>query len=221
MSTLRQIFTRQFQIADVKNAFSNLGFLRKWNALEIGRPVGAVLVLAAVLIGLLVTYWLAGSSLSALQSNYNARQDLVDTLRKRRISTGIALHRAGAGHADPFLSAPTETLAASALDDNIRRIANASNGTVVSSHPVVDHDSQSPGNRIEIKAVIDGKIDALQTLLFQLETGTPLVFVDELSLEVRSDSIDGSGAGTNPNVHMAATFVAYWKSATQNGATRR
>jgi general secretion pathway protein M len=221
MSTLRQIFTRQFQIADVKNAFSNFGFLKKkWNALEIGRPIGAVLVLAAVLIGLLVTYWLAGSSLSALQSNYNARQDLVDTLRKRRISTGIALHRAGAGHADPFLSAPTETLAASALDDNIRRIANASNGTVVSSHPVVDHDSQSPGNRIEIKAVIDGKIDALQALLFQLETGTPLVFVDELSLEVRNDSIDG-GAGTNPDVHMAATFVAYWKSATQHGATRR
>jgi general secretion pathway protein M len=221
MSTLRQIFTRQFQIADVKNAFSNFGFLRKWNALEIGRTVGAVLVLAAVLIGLLVTYWLAGSSLSALQSNYNARQDLVDTLRKRRISTGIALHRTGAAHADPFLSAPTETLAASALDDNIRRIANASNGTVVSSHPVVDHDSESPGNKIEIKAVIDGKIDALQTLLFQLETGTPLVFVDELSLEVRSDSIDGGGAGTNPDVHMAATFVAYWKSAIQNGATRR
>lgn len=221
MSTLRQIFTRQLQISDVKNAFSNLGFLRKWNALEIGRPVGAVLVLAAVLMGLLVTYWLAATSLCALQSNYNARQYLLDSLRKRRISAGIALHHVGASHADPFLSAPTETLAASALDDDIRRITNASNGTVVSSHPVVDHDSQSPGNRIEIKAVIDGKIDALQALLFRLETGTPLVFVEELSLEVRSDSVDGSSAGTNPDVHMAATFVAYWKSATQNGATRR
>jgi general secretion pathway protein M len=219
MSTLRQIFTRQLQIADVKSALSNLGFLRKRSDLEIGRPVGAVLVLAAALIGLLVTYWLAATSLSALQSNYNARQDLLDTLRKRRISAGIALHHAGAGHADPFLSAPTETLAASALDNNIRRIVNDANGMVVSSHPVVDHDSQSPGNRIEIKAVIDGKIDALQDLLFRLETGTPMVFVDELSLEVRSDSIDGSGAGTNPDVHMAATFVAYWKSATQNGTT--
>ena len=221
MSTLRQIFTRQFQIADVKSALSNLGFLRKRRDLEVGRPVGAVLALAAVLTGLLVTYWLAGSSLSALQSNYNARQDLLDTMSKRRISAGIALHHAGAGHADPFLSAPTETLAASALDDDIRTLANDSNGTVISSHPVIDRDSQSPGNRIEIKAVIDGKIDALQALLFRLETGTPLVFVDELSLEVRSDSIDGGGAGTNPDIHMAATFVAYWKSAPQNGATRR
>jgi len=208
MSAIRQIFADR--AVGLRNKLSDFGWLTKSGHVEIGRPFGAVLVLAIVSIGLLTAYWLAASSLSALQLNYNARQDLLDVLYRRRHNAVGAMKHARDRAQDPFLTAATETLAAASLDDKIRRIAANVSGTVASSHPEVDRDSQSAGNKIEIKAVIDGKIDALQALLFRLETGAPAVFVEELSLETKSGDTDGGAPATDPALHMAATFVAYW-----------
>jgi general secretion pathway protein M len=220
MTTLRQIFSQRIQVADLRSALANFGSFAKSGQFELGRSVGAVIVLTSILVGLLTVYWLAANSLNALQMNYIAREELLDVLQRRSEKAGVAMRLGSSGTQDPFLFAPTETLAASTLDDEIRRVASEANGTVVSSHPEVDHDNESAGNKIEIKAVIDGKIDALQDILFRLETGRPMVFVEEISLETRSDSIDGSGAGADPAVHMAATFVAYWHAPMQRGARR-
>jgi general secretion pathway protein M len=209
MSNIRQVLNERMQIASLKSFLAGFGSFAKGGQVELGSPLGAVLILAAILTGLFTTYWIAANSLNAMQANYSARRDLLDVLHRRGEKAGLA-GLARSGMHDPFLSAPTETLAASTLDDEIRRVAADVNGTVVSSHPEVDHDSQSAGNKIEIKAVIDGKTDALQALLFRLETETPMVFVEEISLETRSDSIDGNGAGADPAIHMAATFIAFW-----------
>ena len=207
MNAIRQIAGRAIGL---RNKLSDFSWLTKSGGVELGRPFGAVLVLSVFLIGLLTAYWLAASSLSALQLNYSARQDLLDVLHRRSRNAAGAMMHARDGTQDPFLTAATETLAAATLDDKIRRITTDVNGAVASSHPEVDHDSQSAGNRIEIKAVIDGKIDALQALLFRLETGAPTVFVEELSLETKNDDTESSTPAADPAVHMAATFVAYW-----------
>lgn len=208
MNAIRHIFAGR--AVSLRNKLSDFSWLTKSGRVEIGRPFGAVLVLAVVLISLLTAYWLAASSLAALQLNYSAQQDLLDVLHRRGRNAAIAMKHTRDGAQDPFLTATTETLAAATLDDKIRRIVADVNGAVASSHPEVDHDSQSAGNRIEIKTVIDGKIDALQALLFRLETGAPAVFVEELSLEAKGADTDGSAPAADPALHMAATFVAYW-----------
>ena len=208
MSAIRQIIVGR--IVGFRHKLSDSSWLAKSGGIEIGRPIGAVLVLAVIFIVLLTAYWLAASSVSALQLNYTARQDLLDVLHRRGRNAVSAMKHARDSAQDPFLTAATETLAAATLDDKIRRIAADLHGAVASSHPEVDHDSQSAGNKIEIKAVIDGKIDALQALLFRLETGAPAVFVEELSLEIKGGDTDGGVPAADPVLHMAATFVAYW-----------
>jgi hypothetical protein len=220
MNALKQWFTPRGAAGGHRDVLADLGSLFKIDRSEIGRPLGAALVLALILIVLLTAYWLGAISLSSMQANYDARQELLDLLRKRSETNGVWLKGwAAKGLGDLFLSAPTETLAASTLDDEIRRFATAAQAIVFSSHPEVDHDSQSAGDKIEIKTVMEGKIDALQAFLFRLETGTPMIFVEDISLEAGNGEITG-GAEADPVLHATATFVAYWHSSSRQRARR-
>jgi hypothetical protein len=220
MNALKQLFTLRGAAVDRRDVLADLGSRFKMDRLEIGRPLGAVLVLALILIVLLTAYWFAAMSLSSMQANYDARHELLDLLRRRNETNGVWLRSpAGKGLRDLFLSAPTETLAASTLDDEIRQAAADAQTIVFSSHPEVDHDSQSAGDKVEIKAVMAGKIDALQAFLFHLETGTPMIFVENISLETGNGEID-DGADADPSLHATATFVAYWHSSGRQRAPR-
>lgn len=81
-----------------------------------------------------------------------------------------------------FLNAPTSGLASAQLEAYLAQLALAQQASVTSSG--VQHAEHSDAPEIvRIQATLDIRYDALQTLLYRLETGTPYVFVDSMTLQ--------------------------------------
>jgi general secretion pathway protein M len=178
------------------------------NKEDLGKPASAVLVLFLIYSLSLVALWLAADTRATLQTSYDVKHDLLASLEARRAN--LSRRRVAQDHADPFVRAVTETLAAAELDDRLRQIAAEENGVVLSSHAEVNHEDEAAGHKIEIKALLEGKIEMLQALLFRLETGSPLIFVDDLHLEIK-DEIAQKSEGGAPTLRTALTLVAYWR----------
>lgn len=219
MSAIKDILGTRVQAGSRLRASIDLRGILKTGNREIGNAAGAVLVLGLISIAALCLCWISSNALTTMQTTYDARQDLLTALQRRSSgSAGADLTKDDTKHHDPFLSAVTETLAAAELDDELRRVASEEHGIVLSSHAEIDRDDQGPGNKIEIKAVVESRINSIQSLLFRLETGAPMIFVQELDLEPKGDT--QGGAETDPMLHANLTLAAYWHDPAQKKIQR-
>jgi general secretion pathway protein M len=190
-----------------------LAELRSWfksGNFEIGRATGACLVLGLTYVLAFSMYWLASDAMTTMQMKYDAKQNLLGVLQKRSSDmapNGSSIRR------DLFLAAATETLAAADLDDKLRQITAEENGIVLSSHAEANHDTLGPGNKIEIKAILEGKIETIQSVLFRLETGMPMIFIDALDIEPKNQGLRNA-IEPAPMLHAALTLVAFWRGPT-------
>jgi general secretion pathway protein M len=155
-------------------------------------------------IALLVLVWaiMFSSSNGSLQAEIEAKSQLLEGIQRRGGS-----EKRGAGAAQfAVISAPTETVAAST------RLEQAG-GTVQRVQAETGRDAKSDGmRRVTAAIVFDASSDALQHLLFDLETGTPFVFVDTLSAQPASPS-GTAKTGISPEVLRSSLVVSsYWSS---------
>jgi general secretion pathway protein M len=81
-----------------------------------------------------------------------------------------------------FLNAQTSGLAGAQFEAYLSQLALAQQASVISSGVQQANHADAP-EIVRIQAMLDIHYDALQTLLYQLETGTPYVFVDSLTLQ--------------------------------------
>ncbi|HLH10530.1 MAG TPA: type II secretion system protein GspM [Methylovirgula sp.] len=191
--------------------------LRKAGNRQIGKTACAVMLLGLIYVVALGANWISSDALATMQTNYEARRDLLTALERRsHIGRTELAADAALSHRDPFFSAVTETLAAAQLDDELRRDTVAEQGVVLSSHAGINHDAQSAGKKIEIKAVIEGKIATVQALLFRLETSAPMIFVEELNMEPKGDAQRGV-IDSDPTLQANLTLAAYWHDPNQKG----
>jgi len=98
----------------------------------------------------------------------------------------LASEEASAAPDAAFLNAPTSGLASAQLEAYLAQLASAQQASVVSSG--VEQANKDAPENVRVQATLDIRYDALQTLLYQLETGTPYVFVDLLTLQPASAS---------------------------------
>jgi general secretion pathway protein M len=112
-----------------------------------------------------------------------------------------------------IISAPSETVAASTLQQYLLDRLEQAGGSVQRVKAETGRDAKSDGmRRVTAEIVFDASNDALQHLLFDLETGTPFVFVDTLSTKPASAS-ETAKTGTNPEVLRSSLIVSsYWSS---------
>jgi len=139
-----------------------------------------VLVLAAIAVPAL---FLKARS-DALQDLTDARDMLarLENAHQRTGSKPVTSEKTGTAPDAAFLNAPTSGLASAQLQAYLARLAQAQQANVVSSGAQQANHAEAPEN-VRIQATLDIRYDALQTLLYQLETGTPYVFVDSLTLQ--------------------------------------
>jgi len=178
-------------------------------------PAGALIILAAFFtlgIGVLL---MQANELGAMKLERDAKTDQLAVLRKKQPPQ---LQGTGTDQAvdirEPFIVATTKTLAAAEVDRLLRAAVADSAGNLLSSR--VEGASEdflqtaTPGqdHRIAADVVIEGKIEALQALVFQLETGAPYFFIE--SLNVQPAQIGGESSNT-PMLRATFKTVAYWR----------
>jgi general secretion pathway protein M len=184
---------------------------------KIDKRTGATLFVAGFIgIGLLLSIIL-DQNLNVAIEERDAKSELLASLQKARAAQAGEPLGTEAEHGDPFIAAASETQAAAEIDSLLRRIVLEANGTVLSSQsePKQEED-KGPLRKIEASITIEGKIEAIQAVLFSIETGSPFIFVDLLALSPKNMSSGLGDAGPasdqTPLLRASLTTSAYWRT---------
>jgi general secretion pathway protein M len=126
----------------------------------------------------------------SLQMRSNAAQELEDgrdrltRLEARAKARSDARARSGAIAPEAaFLDAPTQGLAVARLQAYIQQLTDVHHCLLISSGlEPTKHDDDA--DSIRLQATVEASSQSLQALVYQLESGTPYVFVDTLTLQL-------------------------------------
>jgi general secretion pathway protein M len=145
---------------------------------------------AALIMGLAFIAWLALASLAGDYADYTAAADLLDRLEGRKPSTGPSGLASGMS-GSPFLEGRTVTVAGAALQQRVVAAVRDAGGNVLSSQ--VDlQGSQAKQGYISLSANCEVRQGGLQQLLYDLESGMPFLFIDQLVVQLPQS---GGGVG--------------------------
>jgi len=173
------------------------------------RRISAALYAA---IAFLVLFWaIVFSSINgSLQVEIKTKSQLLEGMQRR----GGSEKREAVAAQFAVISAPSETVAASTLQQYLLDRLEQAGGSVQRVQAETSRDAKSDGSmrRVTAEIVFDASNDALQHLLFDLETGTPFVFVDMLSTKPASAS-ETAKVAMNPEVlRSSLTISSYWSN---------
>jgi len=163
-------------------------------------------------IAFLVLFWaiMFSSINGSLQVEIKAKSQLLEGMQRR----GGSDKREAVAAQFAVISAPSETVAASTLQQYLLDRLEQAGGSVQRVQAETSRDAKSDGGmrRVTAEIVFDASNDALQHLLFDLETGTPFVFVDMLFTKPASAS-ETAKIGMNAEVlRSSLTVSSYWSS---------
>jgi general secretion pathway protein M len=168
-------------------------------------------VLAALL---LVCFGLMGLS---FQMRSNAAQELADRhellsrLEARTKARSDARARPGLAPAASFLDAPTQGLAVAQLQAHLVQMADIHHSVLVSSG-VEPAKREDPPDSIRLQATLEMSLQALQAFLYQLESGTPYVFVEQLAVQLAGTA--SQRAVEDPLLRVTLGLRANWRRGT-------
>lgn len=83
-----------------------------------------------------------------------------------------------------YLKSSTEALAVAELQTYIKGIIERANGSLVSSQPLDSEDSGA-FSMIRIHVRMQGNIEAIQSMFYNIESGTPVLVMDNVTLTKR------------------------------------
>jgi general secretion pathway protein M len=167
----------------------------------------------AVLVLLILTCVCAAGL--SLQMRSDAGQELAE--RRELLSRLESRMRADAGRpivaAPPtaFLSAPTQGIASAQLQAYLAQLADLQHAGLMSSGGEAAKRDEAP-DTIRLQATLDINMKALRGMLYQLETGTPYVFVDALT--VLPASATAGRAIEDPPLRATLSLRAFWRRGT-------
>ena len=168
-----------------------------------------VIAVAALALLLLACLFISGL---LLQMRFDVARELAE--RRELLARLETRVRADAGRsiaaAPPaaFLDAPTQGLASGALQAYLAQLADLQHAGLVSSGgEAAKRDETS--DTIRLQATLDMNLKALRALLYQLESGTPYVFVDALTVQPASAAAGRSVE--DPLLRATLNLRAFWR----------
>jgi hypothetical protein len=167
----------------------------------------ASVLLAAVVVGLAGLGLAAVVDLASRATMLEERRFELRSLVKRLEARGPGAARAQQTlAADPFLPGATPTLAANALQRRIVATAEET-GVVLRTIGVETAPGTDPGElpRVTLQASAAARIGALQALLYRIETESPFVLVDEVTIRAPQ----GDTAGRDPELDVELRLIGY------------
>jgi len=137
------------------------------------------------------------------------RSQLLSRIEARAKASNDARARSGAiAPAAAFLDAATQGLAGAQLQAHLEQMASVHHAVLISSS-IEPAKREDPPDSIRLQATLDLNLPALQTLLYQLESGTPYVFVDSLAVQISGAT--SQHAAEDPLLRITLGLRAVWR----------
>jgi general secretion pathway protein M len=147
-----------------------------------------------------------------LQHDFEVKTKTLDDLRRQTLSSfsaNVGTRQSAA--TEGAISAPTGTIAASELHKTVLASLEQSGGAVHSIQAETTTEVFGGGlRRLNAQITFDASIDALQKVLFNIETGKPYIFVDSLHVQPTATAARGAELGGLLRVTLVAS--SYWKN---------
>ena len=150
-----------------------------------------------------------------LESEFDAKTERLNSLRRAGLSDPSGDKRLNAKSA--AVPAPTETIAASTLQQYILSRVEASGGSAQSIQSEPTRDVNTAGlQRINAQLSFEGSINSLQQVLFDLEAGEPFVFVDTIAVQPAT----APGARVGDRLRVTLMMSSYWLKKDPSGSSQ-
>lgn len=158
-----------------------------------GSPIARILALALLAAVPLAVYAVVVEPIVAAYRDADATiaqaQALLQSYRQRagqreQLSSLLAEEQARAENLVGYLQATEDALAAAELQDRLKLVVEGAGGTLRSAQNVEAEavDAAAPVRRAGLKIRFSADIESLAAILYELETGQPYLFIDELSM---------------------------------------
>lgn len=113
----------------------------------------------------------------------------------------------GAAPPTAFLDAPTTGIASAKLQAYLAQLVELQHAGLVSTGAETSKRDEAP-DTIRIQATLEMNTKALRAILYQLESGTPYVFVDALTVQPASTT---AGHVEDPLLRATMSLRAFWR----------
>ena len=146
---------------------------------------------------------------------FDAGQELAE--RREMLSRLQTRMRADAGRSNAtappaaFLDAPTQGIAYAKLQAYLEQLADLQHAGLMSSGGEAAKREEAP-DTIRLQATLEMNLNALRAMLYQLESGTPYVFVDALT--VQPASATAGHVIEDPLLRATLSLRAFWRRGT-------
>jgi general secretion pathway protein M len=167
--------------------------------------LGALLLACANAVGF---SWQARSDAAR---EFGTRSGLLSQLEAHAANRNNARLKSGAAPAAAFMAAPTQGLAGAQLQAYLQRVADTHHAVIISSGMEPTKREDQPDS-IRLEATLDADLQSLQALLYQLESGTPYVFVDSLNIQI--PGVNAQRAVEDPLLRVTLGLRAVWRRET-------
>ena len=151
----------------------------------------------------------------SFHERFNAAQELAERgeltarLEARAKSQAEARSRSTAiAPPEAFVNAPTQGLAGAQLQAHLMQLAGDHRATVISSG-MEPSKREDQADSIRLQATLDMNAKTLQALLYQIESGTPYVFVDTMTVQL--PGIAAQRASEDPLLRVTLGLRAVWR----------
>jgi general secretion pathway protein M len=148
--------------------------------------------------------------INAAQERDDSRDRLARLEARVKARTDARARSGATAPASAFLDAPTQGLAVAQLQAYMLRLADVHHCLLVSSglEPTKHED---PPDSIRLQATVEASWQSLQALLYQLESGTPYVFVGSLTIQLTGAA---SQRAEDPLLRVTLGLRAVWRRGT-------
>jgi hypothetical protein len=165
----------------------------------------SVAVFALLLLALLS---MMGISLQARSDAVQESSERRETLSRLEARLKAIASRPTAAPPAAFLDASTSALASAQLQSHLAQLAGAQNASLVSSGSEAAKRDDAP-DTVRVQATLDMNMQSLRAMLYQLESGTPYVFVDALAVQPVNAS--AGRAVEDPLLRTTLSLRALWR----------
>jgi general secretion pathway protein M len=145
-----------------------------------------------------------------LQAEYDVKSQSLDALKRQTVPKLPGGNISRSPTRAEVIAAPTETIAASELQKAVLALLERAGGVVHIIQAEATSDVTGEGlRRLNTQITFDGSMDALQKVLFDLETAIPFIFVESVLVQPTATAAPGAKIGETLRVTLVAS--SYWK----------
>ena len=156
----------------------------------------ALLSTSILILGLLFLYYLLVSPALTSRLNFNERYDELELQLAKykkaeqqlvQLKNQISQLNNNPSQKAYFLENKPDTLAAADLQKHIKAIIESHEGNIVSTQSIEDQDHEI-FPKVTMRIHMRGNINTLHQILYQLESSTPQIFINNLTIQNRIQS---------------------------------